>query len=1620
MKIIFNHFPSLGKVLVTMAWIASALLSERIAAVQQLDDVPIVVAGAKPNLMVLLDNSASMKNGFLPDSLSLGPYNFNDNGLYGATNSSGKFYGGNTNWCSYKSFYSSAFNRQYYDPNVKYNPPYDSSGNRMADASFTAAPVDPFISGTTKLYISESDSYVSAPTGTVDLSTNFVPYMGGCISSNPWIVAIGTGSISGTTLTFNQPATNYRPIGLYTTNASGAGASKLSVGMTIIGQGIVQGTYITGFGTGTGDDGTYNIWPSQTVAQTAIIGVSTPDPAILNPNDTSTFKKGTVLVKGWIDESTTNTSTLHISSVLTPGAIIRPGQMIQTKNVTGRMFITGVVTTNTTYSIGIHSGTGGKPIAAYASSSSPDIIFLGSVGSSAAGANGGSPAIGSLAKATTTSNQYAVKGYIPTDLSTGRFTLAIPLNTSTNNSGNIANRAGMAPWGGCTGDTPPGIWTCGAIPTTLDLDLTAPALDPTKLAAGSTGSAARFSDAKSIPGKGFYCTYNDAATLPKGIFKMSSATSISDIPIPAVSDIATLTDNTKFTCKDVDETSTSPFHSRQNFANWFSYYRTRILTIKSVISIAMHGLVSSDGVTSTVRLGLLPLNQYPTYTSGTGTGATTYLINTMPSSTSGSHNYNFVEVKDYTATHQTTFLSTLNSVTPNSATPLPNGLQYVGEYYRTAKLGGKTYTDPITNSCQSNFVLIATDGAWNVNASYMPPDSSPSLSPGDTGTGANVPSLPAKSDDSSQTSIVDLVAGAPLTTDRPWPKPYASTLEASNLNSLANVAMYYWVTDLRTNNCTVGSNNICTNNVPTSPTSADPANWQHMSVFAIGLGIDGTLTYPDDFNAIKSNDKKWPIITGSGTSPASSAAAIDDLWHATVNGHGQYFSAGNAAQIQNSLTAALSTVIARAVIGNTVIFATPQISTPGNGVDNATFISNFNSKDWSGDLRAYPVLASDNATTGLKAGSIDTTSPLWPTDPTSAQAQYLLDKKVADDTTAAKETRIIVTHNGSSTSNPGIPFRSDSMVSTLGNANVTLKALLGDNVVEYFRGVRTLEDGATFRSRTHILGDIVDAEPAVLLPPYRSYYDPCYANPVSGVCSTAFKTAQSGRTRLVFQGANDGMLHVFNAAISTDTSHYGDRGKEIWAYIPNLVLNKMVGSATTSPANINYSHNYFVDGSPVIGDVDFNNTDNGNPHTTSGTPDWRTILVGGLGKGGRGYYALDITSPYPTDESEAKQYVLWEFPTSDSPYANMGFSFGRPAIVKTAGNGWVVLVPSGYNNGSSAGESGGDGHGHLFVLNAKTGELIADIQTADGSNLGHISAHVASNAADATVDYAYGVTLGGQVWRFNLLETVRDASGTSYADHLSPTASHTSLRPTWVATLKDPNGNTQAITTEPEVATISIDGTPKRFVFVATGKSLTKNDSSDSQTQTMYGFIDDLNVVSNASPILSNPRTATISGTTSNLLLPQILTGTSPRTIQGQTVGTNTFGKNVDYAKGQIGWYVDLPATGERVLARPILIPPGALIFNSNAPSSDTCLPGGTTWLNVLDYKNGGTLFGLNWASTQMSNSSVGGSALGVSVFQGQDGRIGLQVPGQPTTYLPQSASQPPSHRVSWREIPEQ
>lgn len=605
-------------------------------------------------------------------------------------------------------------------------------------------------------------------------------------------------------------------------------------------------------------------------------------------------------------------------------------------------------------------------------------------------------------------------------------------------------------------------------------------------------------------------------------------------------------------------------------------------------------------------------------------------------------------------------------------------------------------------------------------------------------------------------------------------------------DSLADVAMYYYQTDLRTSalgNCTgaLGAD-VCENNVPGSGGDVNPQ--QHMTTFTLGLGVDGTLVYADnylsggsaDYNGIVQGTKNWPNpITNTG------AERIDDLWHAAVDGRGVYYSARDPDTLVTGISNALAGVTARA--GSAAAAATSNLE-PVAG-DNYLFVALYRTVYWDGDLQARTI---DPIT-----GAISTT-PIW-------TAQPLLDMKVG----ANSDTRTIYTFD-SGAANKLKPFNWANLTASergyfdsvcTGATQLSQCASLtpadqalavGENLVSYLRG-QNGNEGTLYRDREHVLGDMVTSQPVYVKKPPFEYADSGYA--------TFRDTTQASRTPMVYVAANDGMLHAFN----------GDTGQEEWAYVPPTIMSNMYRLADkTYSAN----HRYYVDGSPTVADI----CPNAPASTCTGT-EWKSILVGGFNAGGRGYYALDVTNP-------AAPKALWSF-----SYANdndMGYSFGNPIVTKRKDGTWVVVVTSGYNNILP-----GSGVGYIFVLNANTGEILEKISTGVGdtttpSGLAKINVWVNVDT-DNTAERFYGGDMLGNLWRFKL-------------DAATPPASPVSTAGTAVALAQ--LGATQPITTKPELTLVPYGGVEYPVVQFGTGRYLGLTDLSNTDQQTVYALKDDL------------------------------------------------------------------------------------------------------------------------------------------------------------------------------------
>ena len=532
-------------------------------------------------------------------------------------------------------------------------------------------------------------------------------------------------------------------------------------------------------------------------------------------------------------------------------------------------------------------------------------------------------------------------------------------------------------------------------------------------------------------------------------------------------------------------------------------------------------------------------------------------------------------------------------------------------------------------------------------------------------------------------------------------------------------------------------------------------------------------------------------------------------------------------------------------------------------------------------------------------------------------------------------------------------------------------------LLNYLRGQTSHEDWTEndttkfFRKRSGPLGDLVDSQPVYVKVPFADYVDAGYAD---------FKLNKAGRDAMVYVGGNDGMLHAFNGSVDTANLQ---RGQEVWSVIPSEVLPKLY-----TLADSNYSlgnHQFFVDGSPVASDV------------YDGT-NWHTILVGGLNAGGKGYYALDVTTP-------GSPAALWEFKrdaaqcpdkapaamvTNVTGDCNMGLSFGKPVVTKL-GAQWVVMFTSGYNNLNGAPK--GEGEGFLYVVDALTGKLIHKIGTGAGdgttpSGLAQINNYVDNVLFNNSTLRAYGGDLLGNIFRFEFGAT-----------------------PKAVLVGKAESGGTpQPITTRPELA--ELNGLP--FVVVGTGKLLGDTDVAITATQSVYGIADH----TTSSPSLPTPEYGSLRDALRNMKMSQVGLGvTAVRTVACDS--------NCSKADG---WVVDLGEAGERVNVDMKLVL-GTLVFASNVPQAIPCSIGGHSWLNQLDFRTGAavTTAPLTGSNGIISNYLADSLNVGINVLQfpplpgknnGVYKTIAKQSDGSRLTKDTFIAPPPfVGKRISWREV---
>lgn len=930
-------------------------------------------------------------------------------------------------------------------------------------------------------------------------------------------------------------------------------------------------------------------------------------------------------------------------------------------------------------------------------------------------------------------------------------------------------------------------------------------------------------------------------------------------------------------------------HEKENFAVWYSFYRTRALATLSATSLAFADLSPE------VRLGWQNLAQC---TKLDGSDQTNCKDN---------------KFRQYDSLHKGQFYSWLKDVYFNSGTPLPAAMIRAGEFlkqgvawhkYPNTRDRAKENSADNTYACRPSYQIMMTDGMWNATS--------------------NNPSN-FRHDNADFT--------LPDNTRYTKPQPYKDETPST----LADLAMHYWATDLNTN-----LENKLTPFMPSTAGSDtenywnprnDPATWQHMSNFIMGLGLtssmndsklpwEGSTFSGKGFDALN-NGTAWPKAS------SGSSNNVYDLWHAAINSRGEFFSVDSPDAMVQAFEDILSRIAERKSTA-----ARPAISSGLVVDDSITSVSYQTSyasdENWSGDLKRF-----SKKLVEVTSPDGTTRTVLQNTEDWSAKSRL---PAPADRTIKIASSTGLVDFIWD---NAGDKSTANSLAYWLSD-NPETAGYDGDDSgahrLAYLRGDRSNEGaGITqLRPRTSVLGDLYASSPVSVS---GARYLASFANRLEGHVGTennsysAFLARLNGtaentvkRPGRVYVGGNDGMLHGFDS----------QTGVEKFAFIPTAVfskLNKLTGK--------NYNHEFYVDGSPVVADVYDGN-------------DWRTILVGTLRAGGKALFALDITTP-------GSEQLLWEFDATniEGEAVKPGYSFSRPTIARLHNGRWAVVTGNGYDNGAT------DGKAALYVIDAINGTLTKSLEVSgtQGSANGLSSPTLADYDADGVADYAYAGDLQGNLWRFDLLGSVSE--GNLYGAKNGSTENFAVSyggSPMFRARL----GTAAAPVIQPITAAPTLIRHPSMrgyLVLIGTGKFFedTDKEGEKGHAQSIYGIWDTktkaeataANIITR-SQLAQQTITQEVTGTYSD-------GGTNPaRIVSNNNIVWTTTTDGVT-SINTYGWYLDLKAGNKlegEMLVEKMTTLGQTVFFQTLVPNDDPCSDGTSNWTYAINpYTGGKTLF---------------------------------------------------------------
>ncbi|CAJ0882735.1 Type IV pilus biogenesis factor PilY1 [Ralstonia sp. LMG 32965] len=507
-----------------------------------------------------------------------------------------------------------------------------------------------------------------------------------------------------------------------------------------------------------------------------------------------------------------------------------------------------------------------------------------------------------------------------------------------------------------------------------------------------------------------------------------------------------------------------------------------------------------------------------------------------------------------------------------------------------------------------------------------------------------------------------------------------------------------------------------------------------------------------------------------------------------------------------------------------------------------------------------------------------------------------------------------------------------------GNGQNRLNYLLGDQSKEN----SSVNSSGIFRARNSILGDIIGSAPTYVSDPSGAITDTGY---------TTFTGTYNGRTPMIYVGANDGMVHGFNA----------NTGAEVFGYVPNAVFSGL--NQLTSTA---YAHRLFVDATPVAAEAQVN----GN---------WRTVLTGGFGGGAQGVYALDVTDPTGSKGgSFTASNVLWEFTDKDD--ADMGNVMGTPLIVKLQTGTdtsktpnvpiykWFVMVGNGLNSNAVDGSYNANAPAALFLLsldkpagtpwqrNTNYFKIVTPIPggTPPYTTANGLSTPAIVPAVNGRAMAAYAGDLQGNLWKFVLSGDSTTWNETSTA--LPAYGGGTTKKPLFAATDNySTPGRNQPITMAPQI----VYAPGGYMILFGTGKYYETSDTgTPTQYNSFYGIYDDggsTNYITDRSKLNKLTATASSDG-------------------KSYSIAYATGAAAVGYASPRKpGWVLDFPDSTEKQVTAAVASD-GVVYFNS-LTGGDACGNNGSSRSYALNVLTGMPLGGTT-TGYQSSTGLLGAPSL--------------------------------------------